>query len=602
MRDNSIDAKTLEISETNDCESTLQASKRVPDTEDHNIGCDGAESADKQASPPTTPKSSIPNVNTDQILPEYDEKHLWILLEQLYDIRDKWVFIGEQFGLSSGDLESYSVQHQNKNDHCLRAVIRKRFNNNGPITACEVSKILGSSTVGAQNLAGKFADLENRRNGIGQTMDIDITEVNVLHCIKRDIADEVFPYTQFKRPYGFAADIPFAIFILLQILTVVDSGVPQNITLGQSYVNKAAFFVLYTLLMIVTPSVCYAQLCKLGTMEKMFLRSEHQVRTRSTYLRALGLEMESNLKERRLTFDPVNFISQLKFLVRLNIKAFDIKGFQVLIHALVFPVCLYFLGVFHNSVTDNPHDQSLWQTAQRYGVQVMEVWECVAVTIILFLSGTMKDLYCIENHAASLHSEIPASEKNMDAYKEISKKIFVAIRNRWYWFDCYALFLTIVFFILTLTLVSFGEPFFPNHSPIKSTHTWNVVTLLVILVQFGGSSANRIFKILCLLSYLVFPFFLSVAAYLDKDETKFLPDGFNLMHAPGNVSLLLYSTQSVSLINWLLCLCRCHFRQNNPKNQMFVLCLVAIVVVILCLLFTGAKEIPYMFNNENCCS
>ena len=253
MRENSIDAKTLERSETKDCESTLQANKGVPDTEDHNIECNGAESADKQASPPTTPKSSIPNVNTDKILPEYHEKHLWILLEQLYDIRDKWVFIGEQFGLSSGDLESYSVQHQNKNDHCLRAVIRKRFNNNGPITAREVSKILSSSTVGAQNLAGKFADVENKKNGTGQTMDIDITEVNVLHCIKQDIADEVFPYTQFKWRYGFAADIPFAIFILLQILTVIDSGVPQNITLGQSYVNKAAF---YTLLMIVTPCIC----------------------------------------------------------------------------------------------------------------------------------------------------------------------------------------------------------------------------------------------------------------------------------------------------------------------------------------------------------
>ena len=443
-------------------------------------------------------------------------------------------------------------------------------------------------SIGEESLADR---LEGKQREHPSPKESTISAINVLHCIQPQLSN-IFPYSLLKNKYP--THVPFGLFIFLQLFSVLDDKVlrPKSYTV-EEYSNRVVIFILRTFLMIVIPSICYAQLCYLGKLEKRVERTEkHQI----ALSEEAKEEMTKIFNDRKVSLSPFQFIYRFKPL--LKFRGIEITDYQVLIHSMVFPIFIYYLGLFHSSSTHQPIGaiQSWRQRLEINGIQIMEVWECIAVTVILFLSGVLKDLYCLENHLATLIAETG----DRDKLSMQSKKCFQAVRHRWIPIDLYLYGVSIFYAILTLALLLHGDSFIPKYYKMDALeqNVWNILTVLITIMQLGGSSASPDVKAFSIVGYFAIPLItLFITGFTQQIE---LPDSFQF--APGNVLLLMYTTQLVSVLSWFLCLFHCYWRQNELKTWSYHFCLVAIALVVLCLASVTVREFKhYNFNNFCTC-
>ncbi len=524
---------------------------------------------------------------------EYTTNNLLDLLNILHPVVSKWYYIGISL-IGFEEVSIISHNHPGDVQGRFTGVIEKRLRQ-GPLSRLDLHEVLSSPIVGAEDLADRiFGPINLTMAEEDSTQaELRVTKNNVIHCIKPDVAETVFPYTQLKWNYNFTA-FSFALFLFLQLLTIIDSHDwvrPRNYTV-QQYTNRVVFFILYTLLMIVTPSVCYAQFCKLGSYEKYFFRSNDT--TRIQINNATQVELNNIVTERKISLNPLEMISQFVAFLRLQIFEVDVKRFQVLMHAITLPLVLFSIRAFDDSNYDHVGSNNF----RIGGERVVDIWENIAFMIIFFLSGTLKDVYCFENHIATILAEDEANRNSSNHV--VSKKIFDAVRKRWVIMDVYTHFLSVVFAVLAVILFLYGKPFTPRYLLVENAteqHAWNVVTVLIILLQFGGSSANPVFKLLCTICYVAVPFIMCTVIYLDENV---LNAELNIHLPRGNALLLIFASQLVSLINWLLCLFHSYWRQDNLSNVWYHLCLTAIILVFGCLVYTHVREFKYYIHDRTC--
>ena len=515
---------------------------------------------------------------------EYTTDNLQELLIILHPVFSKWYYIG--LGLRVENLNVIRADYPGDAQRCFTEMLETRLRQ-GPLSKSELLDCLCLPTVGEIDLASRIPGLIRIPDEIEL---ISVTKNNVIHCIKPDIADTVFPYTQLRKNYNFTAFF-FVIFIFLQLVTMVDNHnwvKPRNYTV-QQYTNRVVFFTLYTFLLVVTPCVCYAQLCRLGSFEKTFFISNDT--TRVPIDNTTKGNVDKIVTDRKISLNPLELISQIVLLLKVKINEFDLKRFQVLIHAIILPMFLFYIRAFD----DSKSHQTGWKNLRIGGERLIDLWECISFSIIFFLSGTMKDVYCFENHIATLFAEDELEQSAQR--KRLSKKIFHAIRRRWSLMDVYTHFLSIVFAALAIVLFLYGKPFTPRYILLENAleqHAWNVVTVLIILLQFGGSSANPTFKLFCSICYIAFPFIMCTLVYVDEINKAFD------IHLPrGNALLLIFASQLVTLINWLVCLFHCYLRQKD-LHWRYHLCLAAVVLVFGCLCYINVREFKYYIHEGNC--
>ncbi len=532
-------------------------------------------------------RSSSTTSEPDSASIEYTSDDLGYLLNELHSASPKWKIIGIQLQIPEAELDLIRADNTNSQE-CFIAIFTRRFRQ-GTIRQSDLSEILKMPSVGENALADK---LERRFNEPQNDTDVlNITSTNVLHYISPRISDTVFPYTHLKKAYP--THVPFGVFIILQIFTLLDDKVfrPRSYSI-EEYANRVVIFILYAFVMVVVPCLCYAQLCYLGKLEKKFFSSEETNETSLELSRATRNEMKKIFRERKVSLDPLKFISEFKPLFKC--KGIEITAYQVLIHSLVFPLLLYYLGVFNSSRSHRLTGaiESWRQRLQINGIEILEVWECTALSITLFLSGTLKDIYCFENHMATLLSETQATVSRRPT--PLSRAIFTAVRSRWQLIDIGAYALTLSYAILTTVLLFNGESFIPKYLKMKDLDqsVWNILTVLVAIMQFGASSAHPDVKAFSIIGYFALPLIKFARMYIKGDgkTSVLLQDGFHLQTAPGNILLVLYTSQLVSVLSWLLCLFHCYWRQNELKTWSYHSCLTAIALIVVCLCVVTIKE------------
>ncbi len=368
----------------------------------------------------------------------------------------------------------------------------------------------------------------------------------------------------------------------MQIMSVFGGGALQSRKYtNEQYLNRVVFFLLHAILMIGFPCACYAQWCWLSSLEEKYLKSEKlSPVTKST---DSELEMENILTKRKISFNPLDFIEQVSFLRKCKLKQLDFNCFQVPMHAVIYPCLLYWLGVF----SDVPSSTSWIHT---------ELWDCFAVGIGLVFTGIVKDIYCIENYVATILVDSDNNQNNQ------SRDIFRAIRHRWLAWDTFIHILAVVFLVLILILYYFGEPFTKSQeTPADDLgHKWIILTFFLIVMQASGSSANATTKMICMIGYILLPLWLMYVAYqgIAFDQIR---NGFNFYKATGHIYLILFTTQLVTVLNWLLCLQRCYWRQLFKQYLSWKyhgLGVAALGIVILCLLVVPVKEFQHSYRSS----
>ncbi len=505
---------------------------------------------------------------------EYTIKDINILMDLLDNVWQKWKHIGDQFQISIGTLEQIEEDNYSSKDR-MRAVIVARLKQGGPMSSFELGYILRRPSIGETTLANKFS-LQSRKTH-------QITKINVLHCIKPNIFETVFPYTYMKEAPSIVYSI-FFVYMMMQFLSVFGDGAlqPRKYT-NEQYLNRVVFFLLHAILMIVFPSACYAQLCWLCALEIKYLKSEKRLE----FTKGTTLEMENILTKRKISFSPLDFIKQISFLRKPKLQEVDFKCFQVPMHAVIYPCLLYWLGVFSNVPPSDVPPSTSWIR--------MDLWDCFAVGIALALTGIVKDIYCIENHVATILVDSDYDQNNR------SKDIFRAIRQRWRAWDTFIHILVVVFLALISINYYFGEPFTKSQeTPADDLgHKWNFLTFLLIIMQASGSSANATTKKICMIGYILLPLLMCVSAYTQGIVFDQIRNGFYFYKATGNIYLILSTTQLVTVLNWLLCLQRCYWRQLDKQYLSWKyhgLCLAALGIVILCLLVVPVKEFRHSYR------
>ena len=526
------------------------------------------------------------------------------LLDKLDKYWPNWKYFGLKLGLTS-QIKVIESDKEGAKDRML-AVLMEAIDQNEPISASKISKILRGKSIRANILANKF-------DKVSKTKSVRITKSNVLHCIKPNISEEIFPYTQLKNMASYYHGL-FVVYIIMQFITVYDDGVLQPGKLTNTlYLNRVVLSLLHAILMIVIPSACYAQLCLLSHFEQAYSNSKYK--GRKNQQAPVSVDISQILKERDLS---LNFYD---FFVQIYNWNFNVNRFQVLLHAIVFPLFLCYLGVFKDVSTTNK--TTSWLRIN--DIQVMQIWDPIAVSIGLLLSGIIKDIYCIENYAATI-----LVDNEHDANYS-SKEVFKAIRHRWLAWDYFIGFLAVVFVVLTAILCIFGEPFIhnpatntytfnvtvsnnsllnitePNNSTDETAqsnfqmHTWNLLIILIGALHASGSSANATFKQFCLYGYVVLPILIFGAAYFDEENQKMdqIYNSFYFSDSPGHISLVLFTTQLVTVLNWLLCLQRCYWRQMHKKHEPAIShfsCLGAILIVVMSLFCIVIRELGNSFD------
>ena len=361
------------------------------------------------------------------------------------------------------------------------------------------------------------------------------------------ISKNLYPYSYILQYKTFTVNA-FTLFVTLQIYYVLDELALRPTTGCYSrgdHINGMVFFLLQVFLTIVTPTVCFAQLqiiCNVTSLTSSY--------------HTLYPEQQRLLKERNLSL----------YCRGQPTPTFSWKAFQPLIHALILPFVLYYFGIFRSKCA-----------IQIYGVQGLEVWDCISVFVTLLLSGVLKDLFCLENHLATLSCS--------------NAKVFRAIRNRWLLTDWYLYLSAIVLAVLTFTVLVFGVPFTPSYITLQADekHFCNVLAVTLTLLQFAGSSSWCAMKTVSVVACcIIYP--VALVGYY----TGSISEQTSFHIAPGSiVVLLLYTTQAVTLINWLLCLICCYWRHNELKTKSYSTysCLLSLVSVSICLFCIGVREI-----------
>ena len=525
-----------------------------------------------------TPPGTLHCISESTIMQsEFTKDNVSILMNHLCDVWQKWKYIGDEFSISDGRLEQIKEDNYTCKDR-MRAVIIERLKQGGPISSFELGYILSNPTIGADTLANKFCPR------FPQPREHKITKENVLHCIKPDISDTVFPYTYMKKPGSIVYLISciFWVYVVMQMATVFGDGAFQSWKYtNDQFPNRVVFLLLHAILMIVFPGACYVQLGWLYSLENTYLKQEKQINISEE----LKLEMENILTKRKISLSPLDFIEQISFLRICNLKEVDFNCFQVPMHAIVYPCLLYWLGVF----SDVPPSTS-WI--------YMEYWDCFAVGIGLVLTGIVKDIYCIENHVATILVENDYDQNNR------SEDIFRAIRHRWRVWDTFIHIIVVVFLVLFSVFYYFGVPF--GIAKSKETpaddfqlNTWNILTFIIVIMQASGSSANATFKKIGMIGYILLPLFMCVSAYtqgiVSFDQIR---NGFYFYNATGHIYLILSTTQLVTVLNWLLCLQRCYWLQLDKQYHSLKyhgLCIASLVVVIVGLLVVPIVEFKHLF-------
>ncbi len=421
-----------------------------------------------------------------------------------------------------------------------------------------------------------------------------------MYCIKPDISDTVFPYTYIKKTTASLkiANFMFVVYMVMPFLSVFCNGALQRHKYtNEQYLNRVVFFLLHSILMFGFPCACYAQLWWLCSLEEKYLKSE---KFRLKFAKSTKLEMENILTKRKLSFSPLDFIKQVSFLRKCKVKELDFNCFQVPMHAIIYPCFLYWLGVFSDVPPSDvpPSDVPPSDVPPSASWIGMEVWDCIAVGIGLALTGIIKDIYCIENYVATILVDSDNNQNNR------SKDIFRAIRDRWLAWDTFIHILAFLFLVLISILYYFGEPFTKSQkAPADDLqgHTWNILTFLLIIMHASGSSANATFKKICMIGYILLPVLMYVSAYIDEGIVTFdqMRNGFYFYNATGNIYLILFTTQLVTILNWLLCLQRCYWRQLEKQYRSWKchgLCIAALVIVIVCLLVVSIREFQHSYR------
>ena len=525
------------------------------------------------------------------------------LLEQLCEASAKWYYIGMGLDVSISELDRIKTEQGAHNTKGCLVEVLKVVLTKGPVKPTTVAKVLRRQSVSEPNIADKLEP-----NEIGSSLETmpnapPFSKTNVLHSIAPNISEEVFPYTKFKNEYP--THVPFGLFIVLQILSMLCDKVFRPAYTSEEYVNRVVFFVMRGFLMIVLPSICYAQLCHLGKLERRFhkkTQSRESIDETLSELQAeCGEAVQKIFQDRKVSLNPFKFAQEIGKIFKF--KGIEITEFQVLIHAVVLPVFLFYLGVFRSRNSYQPlavGAMPIWrQRLQVNGIQVLEVWDCIAISIILIFSGILKDLYSLENHLATLISETESSQSLIKQHKNI----FRAIRERWLPIDVYLHMQALLLAFLTLVLVFYGEPFTPKYvkQNVEEQNIWNILTVIITVMQLGGSSANPDFKALSIVGYFAIPLITSVCIYIAGEviEVDLNQTTYSVQFTPRNTNLLLYTTQAVSLINWVLCLFHCYWRQNELKTRTYHFCLLSLTLVSLSFSTVAIREFKFV-NNDNC--
>lgn len=496
------------------------------------------------------------------------------VVNDLHPVAAKWNQTGLSLGMKSYELDCIRNKFQGDCNAYLSEMLKERLCRE-TLKKQEIVDALKSPNVGQTELS------ERLRIQYGLPKDTAVSN-NLQHDDATGsqldriffISKNLYPYNYILQCKYFTVDV-FALFITLQILSVFDDQVfrPDCYSRGD-YINQIVFFLLRVFLTIVTPTVCFAQLrvvcskkTRTSSYHMLYREEKRLLKERNLSLCCTALRQPSSWKTVQASQQPRR-ISSWK----------NVKAFQPLIHALILPFILYYFSIFKSTYPSQPKNElESWRhKLQIYAIQVLEVWDCHSIFLTLLLSGVLKDLFCLENHLATL----PCS----------NSKVFRAIRNRWLLIDWYLCLDAIVLAVLTFTVLIFGVPFTPSYITLNAheQHYCNVLAVAITLLQLAGSSPWPAMKIVSVVACCVISP-IAVGGYYTGS--------IGLHIAPGSITLLLYTTQAVTLINWLLCLICCYWRHNELKIKSYSTysCLLSLCSVSVCLFCIVCRE--FRWNN-----
>lgn len=168
-----------------------------------------------------TSQESSPSTNEDLSVFKPVYNNTADLLDLLYDFCSKWRYFGEKLDLSASKLEIIRC-NQPETESRMHTVLGEAIKQNGPIKASTISKILRGNVIQAYYLADRF-------DRVSKAAGASITKINVMHCIKPDISDTVFPYTRLKTKLPVFVHGLFVFYIIMQVFTVIDDGAPFSL-------------------------------------------------------------------------------------------------------------------------------------------------------------------------------------------------------------------------------------------------------------------------------------------------------------------------------------------------------------------------------------
>ena len=200
--------------------------------------------------------------------------------------------------------------------------------------------------------------------------------------------------------------------------------------------------------------------------------------------------------------------------------------------------------------------------------------ESFSVFLNILILGIVGDCYHYENRIATYATIIGGD----------AKKLFKEVRRRWIIMDTLVYIVPLVKTTILALSISTGRPFVSAPaSPVQDSdladwYFW----IMVLTVLFAlGTSGTRMAKKACIGGYVI----AAILMFTVHVETSHIPYG--------SIMVLLYTGMSVYVLNHLLDLARCYYRNIGSCSGWFPFLMIACLILILvaCVTVTIYREI-----------
>ena len=399
---------------------------------------------------------------------------------------------------------------------------------------------------------------------------------NILHFINpsKSLFANMFPYNQFRPQPHTWLEFVIVFFLVYQMtastfITICEDEGPYRVfrkvgTLDiMELFRRICLYFLRILVRVATPFTFYRQICRMAEGERRYQDLKQNGTNNPTKKNRLQ-------SQHHLPQDHHHFVQEVTL------------WSSIVPHAVMFSLILLSLGVFLTAedllIGDTICIRELFQIQVPFiGMQIFQLGDCLSVFFMMMVMGILKDCYCLENHLAEYNYDI--------------------MRERWFLIDTFCYVTSFLLFSFTMLMFIFGNPLTPPPScdlDAGGLQLWTFWIIALTLLQFCGSSANRILKKSCVTGHIVLFIFILLLTFVLKVKKVTVP--------PGSAILLLYTTLAVTVFNLLLCLTLSHYRSKGCKSKRFYLSVLCLVILSVSVLATAICEVTYfaLHNQSNC--